>query len=152
MGEFDNIPIKDLTINDKPLKEGLTKMAKLTLITPVEQPNVELGIDAVLSVVDCGAEFKEAYDIATSDDGTVSFSDVLKHPMEIIYEPIKAAFKIFSEKNLIIPQALDIDYMEAEEILTRVEEKFGVDEGVAKIIIENSFKALYHIKEVIKAF
>lgn len=127
-------------------------MAKLVLVTEGEQPNIELGIDQVMTVVDAFAEVKEAYDIAMQDDGKITFGDVMKHPVEIAYEPLKAAFKIWQGKDLIIPQMLDIDMTEAEEIVSAIMQKFNVGEGQARSIIENSIKALYHIKEVVLAF
>ena len=149
----------DITIESKPntgksIQDKVKEfnMSKLVLVTEGDKPNVELGIDQVLTVVDAFAELREAYDIAMEDDGKISFGDVIKHPVEIVYEPVKAAFKIWQGKELIIPQVLDIDMTEAEEIVLTVMQKFNVAEGQARSIIEHSIKALFHVKEVVFAF
>lgn len=154
LNEREQLRVSDIP-EPKPLEllkfNRSNSMSKITLITQGDAPNVELGIDEVLDIVDFAKEVKEAHQIIM-EDGKVTPGDFIAHPKETIIDVAKAAFKVWEGKELILPQLESIDLSESDEIIKAVVDKLGVTNSKAREIIDHSVKGAYHIYAAIRAF
>lgn len=106
------------------------------------KPVVEFGIEETFDVIEAAAEIKKAIDLIGAD-GKVSITDLV-----YVVAPFRAIVKAIENIKLVGTELLGVDLSEAHEIVLRVQAKFGVDSEAARKLIEHSFTAAYHIKEV----
>lgn len=122
---------------------------KLILVTASNKPNVELGIDEVKKIIKAIKEIEEARAIVMAD-GKVTISDFISHPVEVIWEPIKAIYEVIKTKDLIAQEILRIDENEANELIKTVAEEFNMLPENITVKIGHIIKAAFHIGEIFK--
>lgn len=122
---------------------------KLTLVTVGDKPNVELGIEEVKKLVKAIKELEEAR-LIVMEDGKVTLSDFLNHPVEVVWEPAKAIFDVVKSKDLLLAQIVQIDASEADEIIQTVANEFGMLPEKVIEKIGHALKAAWHIGEILK--
>lgn len=121
----------------------------LTLLGNTPENRVELGIDAVLALVDGSKEFAEAYAIVM-EDGKVTIGDFLGHPIEVVWEPAVAIIGIWNVKELLLAQITDIDFSEAEEIIEAIKVAHNLSGTTAESLLRHLILGTYHYGEVAK--
>jgi len=116
----------------------------------VDKPNVELGFDQVLDLVETAKEAAQLFE-DLMDNGGVGLMDDMKD--------IPAVLKLLGRLNntwenvqLIVGQLEGVELDEAEELITEIAKKFEVTDAEAKEQIEAAVLAVYHLYNALRAF
>jgi|GEM_PF-2623752 hypothetical protein len=144
-------PIKGAEqLNTKEAIKMSQENAKLVLVTFGEQPNIELGTEAIEAVINALKEINEAREIILAD-GKITTGDFVGHPIEVLWEPAKAIWDVIQKKDLFIAQISQINFNECEELINSFAEKFNTVPDKLKLQISHVIKAAWHIGEIFKA-
>lgn len=138
---------------EKPKKEIIqmaASEAKLVLVTEGDSPNVELGIDAIKTVVKAIKEINEAREIVMADS-KVTIGDFIGNPIQVIWEPVSSLYALWKEKDLIGAQIVRIDTNECEELIKEIATEFNTLPEKLIAQISNAVSAAWHIGEIFKA-
>jgi hypothetical protein len=148
----DEFKIEEKTVEQIPTKETtqMAQEAKLVLVTEGDAPNVELGIDAIKTVVKAVKEINEARAIVMADS-KVTVGDFTGHPIEVIWEPAKAIWDVIKQKDLLLAQVVRIDTSECEELIKEIATEFNTLPAKVVLQISNAISAAWHIGEIFKA-